>query len=171
MLVEDTLQVCGEYLTVARREETANHRAQTYHSLVLRGKLRTAMRWITEQETGGVLKPGDRCTKPGDRVMEMLHAKHPDDRKLTTASLDSYPDRPLELTPVDITDDMVTAVAGRLSVGAGPGGTDSVSLQRWLLRFGAACGELRLIVGVAGKWAAPLGRLKTPDEWMADHAG
>ena len=44
MLVEDTLRTCVEYLTVARREETAEHQAQTYHSLVIRGKLRTAVR-------------------------------------------------------------------------------------------------------------------------------
>ena len=89
MLVEDTLRACEEYLTVAQREETAEHQAQTYHSLVLRGKLRTAMRWITEWETGGVLQPGDRCTKTGDRVMEVLRAKHPEARTPTAASLDS----------------------------------------------------------------------------------
>ena len=55
MLVEDTLHTCAEYLTVARIEDTADHRAQTFHSLVLRGKLRTVVRWITERETGGVL--------------------------------------------------------------------------------------------------------------------
>ena len=55
MLVEDTMQACREYLTVAWREEMAEHRSQTYHSLMLHGKLRTAVRWITEQETGGVL--------------------------------------------------------------------------------------------------------------------
>ena len=65
MLVEDTLRTCSEYLTVARREETVEHRAQTYHSLVLHGKLWTLVRWITERETGGVLHPGDRCTKTG----------------------------------------------------------------------------------------------------------
>ena len=48
--------------------------------------------------------------------------------------------------------DVVSAVAGRLSGGAGPGGTDSVSLQHWLLRFGAARGELRLIVAEFGEW-------------------
>ena len=89
MLVEDTLRACEEYLTVAQREETAEHQAQTYHSLVLRGKLRTAMRWITEWETGRVLQPGDRCTKTGDRVMEVLRAKHPEARTPTAASLDS----------------------------------------------------------------------------------
>ena len=61
--------------------------------------------------------------------MEVLHAKHPEAQTTTAASLDSYPDRPMELSPVDITDDTVTAFAGRLLGGAGPGGTDSVSLQ------------------------------------------
>ena len=40
---------CEEYLTSARREETAEHQDQTYHSLVLHGKLRSAVRWITER--------------------------------------------------------------------------------------------------------------------------
>ena len=41
---------------------------------------------------------------------------------------------------------------GRISGGAGPGGTDSISLLHWLLRFGAASGELRLIVAEVCKW-------------------
>ena len=144
--------MCAEYLNAARREETADHRAQTYHSLVLRGKLRMAVRWITDRETGRFLQPGDRCTKMGDRVMEVLRSKHPEAQTPTVASLDLYPDRPSKLTPVDITDYTVTVVAGRLSVGAGLGRTDSVSLQHWLLRFGAASGELRLIVGDFTEW-------------------
>ena len=42
MLVGDTLRSCKEYLTAARREGTAEHQAQTYHILVLRGKLQLA---------------------------------------------------------------------------------------------------------------------------------
>ena len=152
MLVEDTLQACGEYLTIARRGEMAEHRAQTYHILVLRGKLRTAVQWINERETGGVLQPEDRCTKTGDRVMDVLRDKQPEARTPTAASLDLYHDRPPDLTLVDITNETVTAVAGRLSGGAGPGGTDSVSLQHWLLRFGAASGELWLIFGDFVEW-------------------
>ena len=86
--------------------------------------------------------------------MEVLHSKRPEDPTPTAASLDTYHDRPLELTAVDITGDMVTAVAGRLLGGAGPGGTESVLLQHWLLRFGAAIGELRLIVGDFTKWSS-----------------
>ena len=66
--------------------------------------------------------------------------------------MDVYPNNPPEMVPVDITYDAVSAVAGRLLGGAGPGGDDSVSLQHWILRFGAASGELRLIVAEVGKW-------------------
>ena len=55
MLTEDTLCTCTQYLTAARREDSNEHRAKTYHSLVLQGKLRTAVRWIMEQETGCLL--------------------------------------------------------------------------------------------------------------------
>ena len=122
MFFKDTLRSCEGYLTVARREETTEHRAQTYQSLVLRGKLWTAIWWITERETGGVLQPGDKCTKTGYRVMEVLRTKHPKAWTHMAENLDHYKGRPLELTPVDITEETVTAVAGRLSGGAGPGG-------------------------------------------------
>ena len=59
-LVEDTLRSSTHYITAVRREETAEHRAKTFHGLVLRGKLRTAARWITEREKGGVLQPEGR---------------------------------------------------------------------------------------------------------------
>ena len=90
MLVGDTLRSCEDYLTAARREETAYHRAQTYHSLVLRGKLRLAVRWITERETGGVLQPGDRCDKTGDWVSEVLRDKHLEALTPTAANLTTY---------------------------------------------------------------------------------
>ena len=84
--------------------------------------------------------------------MEVLRTKHPEARTPTAASLDSYPDHPLELVLVDINNNIVAAVAGQLSGGAGTGGTDSVSLQYWLLRFGEASGELRLIVADFTEW-------------------
>ena len=95
----------------------------------------------------------------------MFRNKHPEARTPASASLDSYPGRPTELTPVDITKDTVTAVAGRLSGGDGTGGTDSVSLQHWLLRFGAASVEIRLIVGDFVEW---LGNGRPP--WVAYRA-
>ena len=132
---------------------------------MLCGNLWTAVRWITERDTGRVLQPKERYTKTGEQVMEVLRAKHPDSQTPTAESLDSYPDRPPDLSPLDITNDMVTAVAGQLLGGARPGGTALVSLQHWLLRFGAASGELRLIVGDFVEW---LGNGRSP--WSAYRA-
>ena len=84
--------------------------------------------------------------------MEVLSTKHPEARTPTAAILESYPERPPEIVPVDITNDMVTAVAWRLSVGSGPVGTDSIILQHWLLRFLASSRELWLIVGNFTEW-------------------
>ena len=137
MMVEDTLRSSTQYPTAGRREETAEHRAKTFHGLVLRGKVRTAVRWVTEREKGGVLLPEEQRTKTGGRVLEVLHTKYPDARPPSAACIDAYPGKPPEMVPVDITYDVVSAVEGSLSGGAGPGGTDSISLQHWLLRFGA----------------------------------
>ena len=65
-----------------------------YDSIMLRGKLQTAVRWITKRNTCRVLQPGDRCTKLGDRVMEVLRAKYPEAQTPTAASLDPYSHRP-----------------------------------------------------------------------------
>ena len=54
--------------------------------------------------------------------MEVLRTKYPDARPPTAASLDTYPDRPPELVPVDITDNTVKEMAVQLSGGAGPRG-------------------------------------------------
>ena len=97
--------------------------------------------------------------------MEVLRTKHPEARTPTVASLDSYPGRPLELTPVEITKDTVTEVARRLSGGAGQGGKDSVSLQHLFLRFGTASAELRLIVGDFVEWLG-----NGPPPWAAYQA-
>ena len=62
MLVEDTLLMCAPYITTAHIEKSEKHRAKTFYSLVLHGKLRTSMQWITYLDTGGVLQPAELCT-------------------------------------------------------------------------------------------------------------
>ena len=65
MLVEDTLRSSTQYLTAVRREETAEHRAKTFHGLVLCSKLQTAVRWITEREEGRRASAGRPLHKDG----------------------------------------------------------------------------------------------------------
>ena len=100
------------------------------------------------------MQPEEHCTKTRERVMEVLSTKHMEAHTLSAASLDTYPDQPPELFPVDITDEKVTEAVGRLYGGARLGGTDSVSLQHWLLRFGAESGELHLEVIDFEEWLA-----------------
>ena len=97
--------------------------------------------------------------------MEVLRTKHPDARPPSATSLDTYPDQPPELVLADITENTVTEVVGRLSGGAGLGGTSLVVLQQWLLIFGAAIRELRLIVEDFMVW---LGNGRPP--WYAYRA-
>ena len=66
--------------------------------------------------------PEDKCTKTGESEMEVLRTKHPDVRPLSEASFYAYHKNPPEMVPVDITDDVVTVVVGRLSGGAGQRG-------------------------------------------------
>ena len=57
MLVEETPRTWAQYLTAACRDESEEHRAKTYHSLVIQGKIQTVVRCIMDQKTGGVLHP------------------------------------------------------------------------------------------------------------------
>ena len=92
--------------------------------------------------------------KNGDRVMEVMRTKHPNARPQSAASLDTCTSRPLELVFVEITDYTVMEGVGRLSVGAGQGGTDLVSLKNWLLILVAASRELQLTVADFAGWLA-----------------
>ena len=92
-------------------------------------------------EGGGPVAGGDvhedrRACDGGDAHQNVQTHAPP-----SAESLDTYPENPPEMFPVDITDDVVTAVAGSLWGGAGLGGTELVSLQYFLLRFGAASGR------------------------------
>ena len=62
---------------------------KTYSSQLLQGKLRTAVRWIIERETGGLMHPEEHCTKTGEREMEVLRTKNPYARPPSMSSLDT----------------------------------------------------------------------------------
>ena len=59
ILAEDTARNCMQYISISRGEDTPEHWAKIYHSLVLWGKLCSAVRWIADKDKGGVFQPGD----------------------------------------------------------------------------------------------------------------
>eukprot|EP00957_Ditylum_brightwellii_P045360 3438318-Ditylum_brightwellii.AAC.1 len=103
--------------------------------MLFQGKLRQAVRWLTGRGKGGLLKPGNICSKTGLPVDEVLTSKHPEPIVPPESALTNYAKTPVFID-VNITGEVVEKVAHRLSGAAGPGGVDSVSLQDWLLRYG-----------------------------------
>jgi hypothetical protein len=123
--------------------------ARSFNSKVLSGRLRSAVRSLTQQDQGGVLQPDDLCSKTGKPVLAVLRSKHPkmrdpqpDMTDPDRGSFEPYDEVP-EPIPLVISGDVVEQVASRLSGGAGPGGSDAVDLRNWLLRFGAESEALR----------------------------
>ena len=138
------------------REPDDETQARNYNARALSGRIRAAVRNLTRREGGGVLHPDALDSKTGRPVIEVLEGKHPDMKTPRDADIgqdvfESYPEAP-QAIPLDITEDVVETVASRLSGAAGPGGTDAVALQNWLLRFGAESEQLRRELAAWAHW-------------------
>jgi hypothetical protein len=113
--------------------------ARAYNAKVLSGHIPSAVHSLTSRDQGGILQPDDDCTKTSQPVLEVLRRKHPamldpapDLSDPNRGSFEPYGALP-EPVPIEITGDVVEAVASHLSGAAGPGGTDTVDLRNWLL--------------------------------------
>jgi di/tripeptidase len=88
----------------------SEQRAKTFARLVLQGKLRTLVWWVTKQEKGGVLIPEDTDEKTGKKVIDVLRSKHPDARVPDASELENYETVP-DFVDLDITNEVVKKVA------------------------------------------------------------
>ena len=140
--------------------------ARVFNSSVLDGKLRSAVRLLTGGERGGVLGPKDLCTKTGTPVIEVLRAKHPDQRipdlqDPENLAFSEYPEVP-DPIPIDCDPVAMESVAKKLTGAAGCSGVDSALLKSCLLRYGKASSDLReellewtlWLANTAPPWAA-----------------
>jgi hypothetical protein len=145
-LINDVIAEVGG-TPMVRREKDNAAKARSYQASVVSGRLRSAVRRVTNRTGGGVLQPDGVCSKSGRPVLEVLRGKHPKMREpnLNDPNLkifEEYPTVP-QAVPLDITAETVEKVASHLSGAAGPSGTDAVDLSNWLLRHGAESQELR----------------------------
>ena len=69
------------------------------------------------------------------------------------ADFEGYKDVP-ETVPLNFTEDDVTWVALKLSGTADALGAEAIELRNWLLRFGCASEELRVVVARLADWMA-----------------
>jgi hypothetical protein len=76
--------------------------ARKYHNMVLGGKVRAAVRMVTNRGTGGSYRPWDLDSKSGRPVIEVLHEKHPASRMPSEEDFDAHAGAPdcLDSMPV-----------------------------------------------------------------------
>ena len=132
--------------------------ARTFNVKVLSGRLRSAVRTLTNRNGSGVLLPTDTCSKTGETVLTVLQQKHPALRDPPSVQQEHGAFEPYDSVPppvsLHITSDIIERVSSKLSGAAGPGGTDAVDLRNWLLRFGAESDALRNEMAHWANWLA-----------------
>ena len=92
-------------------EDTSEHQTKIFHILVLRGKLRSTVQWITNRYKDCILQAGDICPKTGKTVLKVLRLKHPGAYPLTVGIFEVYKGKPPSFLPMDITNKTVASVA------------------------------------------------------------
>jgi len=125
---------------------TDEHAERVFNRLMLQGKVRAAVRLITERGSGGVLDPQapahGKGGPLGKTVFEVLQEKHPEQQPADPSAFLECDNLPV-LEEVDITAAHIETVARRLRGSAGPSGTDSDQWRSFLLRYGKASARLR----------------------------
>lgn len=119
---------------------------------MLRGDIRGAVRYMTEQEKGRVFQPQDVDANLGNTVAEVLADKHPNARIPDVSDIHAYESTP-DFPDNDVTVDTLEKVARRQSGSAGFGGVDSHAVQKWRLRFGGHSAKLQTAVSKTVEWS------------------
>jgi hypothetical protein len=151
--------------------EVSESVAKRYNSMVLDGKIRSAVQFATGRGIGGPLQPTDTCSKAGIPVIEVLRKKHPRIRVPKriaeveelegvtewqyhddVAGFDVYPEGTPAALPVNFDADSMLVLSGKVHGSAGPGGVDANALRSFFTRFGTASESLRTEWAKFSEW-------------------
>ena len=141
-----------------REPSTEEKTARSFNSTVLDGNLRAAVRRLTAREGGGVMSPSDRCTKTGEKVLDVLQSKHPDRRVPNLDHEDNLAfedyDRVPEPVPVQCDPFEIEKIARKLNGAAGVDSVDAAHAKVYLTGYGRASAELREVMVDWAEWLA-----------------
>ena len=106
-----------------KSKQNDEHTVRVFTRLMLRGQVRSAVRWMTERSSsGGILDPSTPVDTHGKTVLDVLKEKHPEPREATEKAFLLCEDlKPL--VDVDLTAAHVEKVARLIQGCVGPGGT------------------------------------------------
>ena len=143
LLVQEACR-CDRPFQSRRRSgrSTDDHTERVFTRLMLFGRVRAAMRWLTSRSKGHVLAPTDVVSFPVNNsvqsmsVIDALKTKHPQPSLPHSSTLLPSSLLPL-LEDIDAAGTHVAFVARRIQGSAGPGGCDSSHWHNVLLRFGS----------------------------------
>jgi len=102
MLVEDMTRTSRAMVTKVARGMLEERISKTITSLVLKGKILTTARFITQRGTRGVLLPDNTDSKSGQPVIYVICEKHPVPI-IPTIKVVEHNNSVLEFSPLDIT--------------------------------------------------------------------
>jgi hypothetical protein len=103
--------------TVTKKPPNTDHIETIFTKLMLQGKVRDAIRWVTERSTGGVLNPSSVIVSGDEQktVLEILKEKHPYPKEPGSDILMEITSEGIPLmVDLDITSSHVETVARRL---------------------------------------------------------
>ena len=116
----ESLQKSSSRKSAEQRKRDHEHSMNVFHRLMLRGKLRSAVRWITERDSSGLVSPMDmtkaKTTAGGMAevsVLDALSMKHPSPGPSCKGACTPYTTVPV-MPALDITGAHVQIVARRL---------------------------------------------------------
>ena len=143
-----------------RRMQTSDQNqrlAKTFASLMLRGKVRAALRLLSENSSAGVLNLDQEID--GKPVRDILKEKHPPAQTACPTTLPSPFGDTMETHPVlfdTIDGDLIRSTALRVQGSAGPSGMDAAGWRRICAGFHGASNDLcRAIAALSRRICTP----------------
>ena len=145
VLLQEAIR-CDKSLKNTRKSDmNKDHVTKVFTKLMLQGKIRAAVRWLSEKARGGILHPMDQVESKVSvklQVWEVLRNKHPNPSIPSNDPLIENEVLP-EFEDVEICRSHVLKVVRQIQGGTGPGGCDAIHWQDALLPYGAHSGRLR----------------------------
>ena len=131
--------------------QASDHRSRIFHRKMMEGNIRSAMRWLTDRDTSGLIHPYDIDDHHGVSVDHSLWDLHSPMEIPRVKDLLKFSMMPA-LGIVDITESTIATVASKLHGGAGIRGTPALSLQQWCMRYGTVSKHFRETLSELATW-------------------
>ena len=115
-------------------EDWLGSTGRRFESMVHDGKLKAAMRMVTDRDGGCLYRPDDRDSKTGAPVIDVLRGKHPAARIPEAEHFDLYEHEPDSVGIFCFEEDVARGASG-IDGASGPDGLDAQTLKYWLVNW------------------------------------